>query len=103
MFTTGLTQGQVLASIQAKLKALRDAAADVQELYKWSSGLQASDLESAPLSFVAADANTILSAISDMNAVAQILFTGQAPSTYPQVTGTPFVYAATSAQVIGPA
>lgn len=100
MFTTGLTQAQVLASIQAKLLNLRNALEDVQDLYGWSSGISASDLETG-LQFSAADAAAILSAISDANAVAQIYETGLPPGTYPQPASA-YVYAASQRQVIGP-
>lgn len=100
MFTTGLTQGQVLASIQAKLLNLRNALSDVQDLYGWSSGIAATDLET-DLGFNAADANALLGAIADANAVAQVYSTGQPPSTYPQAASA-YVYAASQRQVIGP-
>lgn len=100
MFTTGLTQAQTLASIQAKLKALRDALGDIEDLYGWSSGIAATDLE-ADLQFNDADAQSILSAIADANALAQVYNTGNPPSSYPQASSV-YVYSATQRQVIGP-
>lgn len=99
MFTTGLTQAQVLASIQAKLLNLRNALADVQDLYGWSSGLAVSDLEG--IGFDASDAQEILSAIADANALADIYTTGQPPASYPQAASA-YVYATSQRQVIGP-
>lgn len=99
MFNSGLTQGQVLANIQNRLSALRQALEDVENLYGWSSGVSAADLEG--IGFSPSDANSILSAIADANAVGQIYATGQPPSTYPQAASA-YVYAASQRQVIGP-
>jgi hypothetical protein len=93
MFTTGLNQGMMLASIQNKLTTLRSALNDVADLQGWAAGVSATDLETN-LSINAADAAAILSAISDAAALSSIYQTGQAPATYPQVTGEPYDYAA---------
>lgn len=99
MFTTGLTQAQVLASIQGKLVNLRNALDAVKDLYGWASGISAADL--VALGFSTADAPTLLSAMADANALAQIYETGLPPSTYPQPPSA-YVYAATQRQVTGP-
>lgn len=99
MFTTGLSQAQILASIQGKLINLRNALDDVANLYDWSSGVSASDLEA--IGFNDTDAATLLSAISDANALAQVYHTGEPPETYPQATSD-YPYSASQLQVIGP-
>lgn len=99
MFNTGLSQSQVLANIQSRLIALRQAFEDVQNLYAWSSGIQQSDLENA--GFSADDANTVLEAINDANAVAQIYDTGLPPANYPQPPSA-YQYSTWQRQIIGP-
>jgi hypothetical protein len=98
--TTGLSTAQVQSLIQQKLIALRDALADITELHTWTSGLATSDMETAA-GLSAADAQTYLSACADAAAVAGIYSTGLPPGSYPQPASA-YVYAATSAQVIGP-
>jgi hypothetical protein len=100
MFTNGMTQAQILASVQGKLNNLANALEDINKVYRWSSALLATDLEAAPLSFSAADATAILTAINDAHALYVVYTTGQAPSTYPQVTG-PYPFAASQAAVLG--
>jgi hypothetical protein len=103
MFTTGLSQAQVLASIQAKLINLRNAMNDAENLYTWSSGIAATDLEN--IGFSPNDAVALLSAIADAHALAQIYSTGQPPGVgfggYPQASSA-YPYAASQSQVIGP-
>lgn len=99
MFTTGLSQAQILASIQAKLLNLRNALDDVENLYAWSSAIAATDLEA--IGFNDSDAAALLSAISDANAVAAIYRTGQPALSYPQ-PASDYPYAASQQQVIGP-
>ena len=102
MFTAGnLDFNTVVVNTQFKLKQLRQALADIQELHDWSSAVSASDLQSIGAAD-ATQANALLSAIADAAALATINATGQAPSTYPQVSGTPYVFAASQRQVIGP-
>jgi hypothetical protein len=99
MFNNGMTQGQTLSLVQTKLTNLRAALDVVTDLYGWSSGVAVADL--VALGFSSADATTLLSAIADAHALAQIYSTGQPPSTYPQAATT-FVYSASQRQVIGP-
>lgn len=99
MFASGLTQAQILFNIQTRLRNLRAALHDAEDLYSWSSGIAAADL--VAIGFTAGDAATTLSAIADANAVVQIYKTGQPPGTYPQAASA-FVYAASQRQVIGP-
>lgn len=100
-FPAGITEAYIVNNAQAKLRALRQAIHDVQDLYSWVSGLAAADLEAAPINMDAPSATALLSALADANAIGQIYLTGQAPGTYPQVTG-PYVYAASQRVIMGP-
>lgn len=95
----GITQAQVTQLTTQRMQALRDALNDVEDLYGWTSGLADTDLEN--LGFLAGDADTLLSAVADANAVAQIYSTGLPPGSYPQPSSA-YVYAATQRQIMGP-
>lgn len=100
MFTTGQTQANVLASVQSKLVALRSALDAVAQEYKWSSGVAVSDL--VALGFTTADANSILSAVADSNALADYYNSGHpTQGSYPQPTSS-YIFGASAAAVIGP-
>ena len=71
----------------------------VQDLYAWASGQTTEDLEALGLS--AGDLQFIQSAMADANAVAEILFTGLPPGTYPQPASA-YVYATSMRQIMGP-
>jgi hypothetical protein len=98
MFGT-INQGQVAANVQTRLMALRSALEGIEELYGWFAGIGASDLET--LGFNSDDASSLLSAVNDANALAQIYSTGLPPSTYPQPPEA-YVYANSQRIVIGP-
>ena len=98
--TTGLQPAQVQALIISKLLAHRNALVDVQNLFKWASGLAVADLATAA-GLSTADAQPYLAAMADANAEAQTHFTGLPPNTYPQ-PGSAYIYAASQAQVTGP-
>ena len=93
----GLTAAQVTVQVQTALANHRAALEALQDLYRWSSGVAQSDLQA--IGFSAADALTLLAAIADGNAEAELHFTGQPPSTYPQAAST-YVYASSQAQVL---
>lgn len=93
------SSGVIAGNVAQRLLNLRNALDAVQDLYGWSSGLSAADLEA--VGFSAADASTLLSAVADAHALAQIYSTGLPPGTYPQPSSA-YVYAATQRQVIGP-
>lgn len=97
---SSITQAQVVQLVQQRLLALRAALDGVNDLFGWTSGVSAADL--VTLGFSQADAGQILSAVADAHAEYLVHTTGQAPSTYPQVTGTPYVYAASQRLVLGP-
>jgi hypothetical protein len=99
IFSAGITQAYVTNNAQAKLVALRNALEDVENFYQWLSNYALTDLEG--LNFNANDGQQILNAFADANAMYQIYNTGQAPSTYPQVT-SPYTYATSQRLVIGP-
>jgi hypothetical protein len=100
MFTNGMTQTQILASVQGKLNNLANALEDINKLYRWASGLSAADLQAAPLSFSNPDAVAILTAINDAHAEFVIHTTGQAPGSYPQVTN-PYNFGASQSALLG--
>lgn len=95
----GITEAQVIQLVTAKLLALRTALNDVADMHEWTAGLSEGDL--VAIGFAAADADDILGAAADANAVAQIYTTGLPPGSYPQ-PGSAYVYAASQAKVIGP-
>lgn len=100
MFDTGLSQAQVLSSIQAKLQSHRDSLYEIAKMYAWSSGLSGTDMESAT-GVPAGQGATLLSAIADAHAEYLTHTTGLPPGTYPQPASA-YIYAASQTQVIGP-
>jgi hypothetical protein len=101
-FTAGITEAYIVNNAQNALVQLRDALDRVNDFYLWLSAYAATDLEAAPISMDSVSAGNLLSAFADAHALYQIYTTGQAPGAYPQVTGTPYVYAASQRIVIGP-
>lgn len=101
MFTAGNTQQTVLQSVQGKLVRLRAALDDVKELQDWAAGVLQSDLVS--LGFSASDANTILGAAADANALNDYWTQGHASTnTYPQPATTPYALNTNAKQLLGP-
>jgi hypothetical protein len=101
-FTAGITEQYIVNNAQSALVQLRDALDRVNDYYLWLSAYAATDLEAAPISMDSVSAGNVLSAFADAHALYQIYNTGQAPSSYPQVTGTPYVFGASQRIVIGP-
>ncbi len=99
---SGQSAAAIINNVTGRLIAHHRALADLAGLYAWTSGLSAADLTAAPLSMASADANAILAAVADAHAEYLIHTTGQAPGSYPQVTGTPYNYSASQTAVIGP-
>ena len=95
----GITQAYVTNNAQTKLAAVRNALENAENFYLWLSAYSLADLEAT--GFTAADAQDILSAFADVNALYQIYATGQPPGTYPQASSA-YVYAASQRIVIGP-
>jgi hypothetical protein len=95
---SNLTTGVVANGVTQVLVNLRNALDAAADLYQWSSGIAAADLES--LGFSADDASDILGAIADANAVNQIYTTGQPPSSYPQASSA-YIYEESQARIWG--
>jgi hypothetical protein len=90
----------LVQAVQSRLVTLRNALDAATQLQGWASGVAVTDLEG--IGFTASDAQALLSAIADANALAQIYLTGLPPSTYPQPASA-YVYAASQRAIIGPA
>ena len=97
---SGLNAQQITGTVQSILARHRDSLQLLAGMYAWSSGV--SNAELVAVGFSSTDAATLQGAIADAHAEYLIHTTGQAPSGYPQVTGTPYVYQASQNQVIGP-
>jgi hypothetical protein len=93
------TPAYIINNAQQKIAALRNALIDAENYYQWLIGYAQSDLTG--ITMQATDVSSIYTAFADANALYQIYTTGQAPSTYPQVTG-PYIYAASQRVIIGP-
>lgn len=95
----GLPTAQVTGLIQQKLIAVREALRDVNELYKWTSGLAATDL-SAVSTYSATDAPGVLAAVKDANELAQLYSNALTAA----IDGYPvgYILGTSIAQVIGP-
>jgi hypothetical protein len=95
------TAAGVINTIAGVLARHRAVLNDINDLYAWTSGISAADLEALSGAMPSGDAGDLLAAVADAHAEYLIHTTGQAPSSYPQVTGTPYVYAASQVTVIG--
>jgi hypothetical protein len=95
----GITQAYVTNNAQSKLAALRNALDDAENFYLWLSAYSQADLVN--LGFSSADAQAILSAAADANALVQLYRTGLPPGTYPQPASA-YVYATSQRVIIGP-
>lgn len=60
-----LNPALTVQQVQAKLVALRSAFEDLENVYQWTSAYALADLEAAPLSLSASDAQDLLNAIAD--------------------------------------
>ena len=60
-----LNAGTVVSQLQNKFAALFRAMEDLEDAYQWSSAYALADLEAAPLSLSAADAQSVLNALAD--------------------------------------
>jgi 5,10-methylenetetrahydrofolate reductase len=95
---SNLTTGVVAGNVVKVLVDVRDALDAAANLYRWSSGVALADL--VAVGFSSDDAQAILSAIADANAVNDFYLTGQPPPAYPQAASS-YVYAASQARVTG--
>jgi len=92
-----LNAGVIIGNVQAVLKAHRAALNAINDMWAWSSGVTAADLQAAPLNMTQA----LLSAIADAHAEYLIHTTGLPPATYPQPPQA-YVYANSQTAEIGP-
>lgn len=89
----------VIASVQQGLIIIRNAMNVADNLYEWSSGVAPSDLTG--IGMASGDADAILSAIADANALSLYYNTGLPPGSYPQPASA-YAYGASQRIVIGP-
>lgn len=101
MILSSITAAQILQQAQTVLLNLRRSAEAAADLEGWLSGISLSDLTNAGVGFSEGDAQAILTAVADANAIAQIYRTGLPPGSYPQPAQA-YVYAASQQIVIGP-
>jgi hypothetical protein len=107
MFQAGNTATGITNNVQRTLTSLRNALAACQELQLWAQSVSMADLIAAGFEpdpeddTTSPDAQAIKSALADAAAFAQIFDTGQAPGSYPQVAGEPYVYGQSIRNVIG--
>lgn len=94
-----MTAQGIINSVQSKLANLQNALQAAADTYGWLSAYAVADLEAVGLG--AADAQDLLTAAADANALAQINLTGLPPGSYPQPPSD-YVYAASQRLIIGP-
>jgi hypothetical protein len=92
----GITAANVMSGAQARLMALRLALEACDDYYKWLSAYAAADLQAAPLSMAAADAQALLNAFSDAHQMAT-MYNGGSPT-----ATLPYPFGASQRIVIGP-
>ena len=95
-----ITLAQVQGNIQAQLANHQRALEALNDTYTWLSAYSASDL--VALGYSSADATATLNAVADAHAEYLIHTTGQAPGSYPQVTG-PYNYSTSQHVIVGTA
>lgn len=92
----GITAANVMSGAQARLMALRLALEGCEDFYKWLSGYAAADLQAAPLSLPAADAQALLNAFADAHQE-YTMHNGGSPT-----ATLPYNFGASQRIVIGP-
>ena len=93
-----LNASLVVQQMQQKLSALLEAFEDCDNAYQWLSAYAAGDLEEAPLSFDAGDAQAILNAFADVHDLYQ---TAQGTTGFPTAE-LPYNFLASMRVVMGP-
>ena len=96
----GVTAASINANAQSALLQLREALARCTAFRQWLAAYSASDLVTAGIASTA-DANDILGAFADADALNQIYLTGLPPGSYPQ-PGSAYVYASSQRVIVGP-
>lgn len=94
----GTNAQQILLRVQNALMQLRAAYNNIEDVYKFTSGITAADLTG--LGFSATDASDILAAIADAHAEIVLHNSGLPPASYPQPP-TAYVYSAAQNRVMG--
>jgi hypothetical protein len=93
----GITQADVVANAQAKLRTYRIAQESVEAFYQWLSAYSSADLQGPPLNFSQADADALLSAFADAHEE-YVLHHGGGLGTYT----IPYNFSASQNKVVGP-
>ena len=93
-----LNPSSVVNQLQQKLAVLFKAFEDLEDAYQWSSAYSLSDLEGAPFSFPAADAQDILNALADAHDLYQ---TALGTAGFPTAT-LPYNFTASMRVITGP-
>lgn len=94
-----LSASQIIAIVQEALGAHRAALQRLNEIYAWTSSISAADLEAAPVSMPAADANALLAAVADAHGEYLIHTAGSDPN---HPINPPYAYAASQTALLGP-
>lgn len=94
----GITASNVTTGAQARLMALRLALEGCEDFYQWLSAYSQSDLEAAPLSLPAGDAEDLLSAFADAHQE-YMMHNGEAGFPTAQL---PYNFSASQRVIIGP-
>lgn len=93
----GITTSNVTTGAQARLMTLRRALEAAEDFYQWLSAYTAADLEAAPITLSAADAQDLMTAFADAHEL-YVLFTGGGLGTYT----LPYNFSASMRKIIGP-
>ena len=96
-----MSASAVMGMVQEALAAHRAALSRLNELYTWTSGIAAGDLQTLPGTMPLADANALLAAVADGHAEYLLHTTGLPPAAYPQPSAA-YVYGQSQTGVIGP-
>ena len=92
-----LNASMTIQQVQQKLAALFSALEDLEDVYKWLSAYAVADLEAAPLSLAAADAQAILNAFADAH---DLYMTAQGTTGFPTAT-LPYNFLASMRMITG--
>lgn len=93
-----LNPSSVVNQLQMQFSALFKAFEDLEGSYRWASAYALSDLEAAPFSFPAADAQDILNALADVHSLYQ---TALGTAGFPAAT-LPYNFTASMRMITGP-
>jgi hypothetical protein len=95
-----LTAGQIIAIVQEALSAHRAALIRLgEEIYPWTSGIAAADLEAAPINMPAPTANALLAAVADAHGEYLIHTAGSDPN---HPINPPYSYGNSQTALLGP-